>query len=95
MSARMVEIRQKVLLKDRVKKLLDRCSGEIAFDSFEVSYKDQFTWEFNYGYFALTDLDHLCEVLKDILVVEVNPSGEKVIKAAVEFYNLRKRKRNE
>ena len=46
----------------------------------------------HYGFYGLTDLDHLCEALKDILEVELDRSGEKVIKA-VKRYNLRKRKR--
>ncbi|PWA76818.1 hypothetical protein CTI12_AA230650 [Artemisia annua] len=107
-SARMVEIRQKVFLKNEVEKLLNRYGGKIAFESFEDLYKDQFK-SFDYDYYALTDLDHFCQVLKDILVVEVanpsgakvikavevaNPSGAKVLKAAamVKIYNLRKRK---
>ncbi|PWA61381.1 hypothetical protein CTI12_AA373630 [Artemisia annua] len=86
-SARMVEIRQKVFLKNEVEKLLNRHGGKIEFESFEDLYKDQFEFKdqfksFDYDFFALTDLDHLCQVLKDILVVEVaNPSGAKVIKA--------------
>ena len=82
MSARMVEIRQKVFLKNNVEKLLNMYGGKIAFESFEDLYKDQFKLHIEYDYYALTDLDHLCQVLKDILVVEVaNPSGAKVIKA--------------
>ncbi|PWA35008.1 hypothetical protein CTI12_AA613340 [Artemisia annua] len=82
MTARMVELRQNVFLKLNVQKLLRRHSGEIKFESFEVSYEKQFKVKLNYLWYGLTDLDDLCKVLKDILVVEeANPSRVKVIKA--------------
>ncbi|PWA61322.1 basic-leucine zipper domain, Transcription factor TGA like domain protein [Artemisia annua] len=99
MSTSIVEGRLRLYLKPEVKKLLNKHPGGIKFSSFEDSYKNQFKQEFRYDYYALTDLDHLCQVLKDILVVEVaSPSGEKVRKAAGVkkiYYNLRKRKRDE
>ncbi|PWA83757.1 hypothetical protein CTI12_AA164790 [Artemisia annua] len=92
MCARLVELRRRLFLRHEVKQLLNRHRGEIEFNSFEDSYKDQFRENLDYDFYGLTDLDHLCEVLKDILVVEVaNPSGENVIKVV----NLRKRKRDE
>jgi hypothetical protein len=82
MSARMVEIRQNVFLKHNVKKLLRRHFGEIKFKSFKDLYDEQFKVNLNYLWYGLTDLDDLCKVLKDILVVEeANPSRVKVIKA--------------
>ncbi|PWA50190.1 hypothetical protein CTI12_AA475500 [Artemisia annua] len=82
MSARAVAVRRIIYLKNDVEELLNRHGGKIAFKSFEVLYKRQFHFPINYEFYALTDLDHLCQVLKDILVVEVaNPSGAKVIKA--------------
>ncbi|PWA92695.1 hypothetical protein CTI12_AA075170 [Artemisia annua] len=56
MSARMVEIRQKVFLKDKVEKLLNMYGGKIAFESFEDLYEDQFKLFMDYDYYALTDL---------------------------------------
>ncbi|PWA13710.1 hypothetical protein CTI12_AA631220 [Artemisia annua] len=92
MSAIMVECRRKIFLKHEVKKLLNRHRGEIVFNSFEDLYEDEFQEKLDYDYYGLTNLKHLCEILKDILVVGVaNPSGEKVIKGV----NLRKRKRDE
>ncbi|PWA58127.1 hypothetical protein CTI12_AA402950 [Artemisia annua] len=44
-----------------VKKLLNKHPGGIKFSSFEDSYKNQFKQEFRYDYYALTDLDHLCQ----------------------------------
>ncbi|GKE71508.1 hypothetical protein Tco_1529580 [Tanacetum coccineum] len=94
MSARMVECRRKLFLKPEVRELLNRHCGEIEFNSFEDLYKGQFKKKVTYDYYGLTDLDHLFDVLKDILVVGVaNSSGEKVIKAAFNIYNLRKRKK--
>ncbi|PWA70012.1 endonuclease or glycosyl hydrolase [Artemisia annua] len=82
MSARMVEIRQNVFLKHNVQRLLRRHSGEIKFESFKDLYEEQFKVELKYLWYGLTDLDDLCKVLKDILVVEeANPSRVKVIKA--------------
>ncbi|PWA63446.1 SKP1/BTB/POZ domain-containing protein [Artemisia annua] len=58
----------------------------LDYQSLGDSYKDQFRENLDYDFYGLTDLDHLCEVLKDILVVEVaNPSGENVIK----FYQFK------
>ncbi|GJV67108.1 nicalin-1-like protein, partial [Tanacetum coccineum] len=92
MPAVMVEIRRD-LLKHFVQKLLDRHDGKIMFNNFEDLYKDRFKMKLNYRFYGLSDLENLCEILKDILVVVVGePSGEKVINA-VKRYNLRKRKR--
>nr|GEV60011.1 calcium-transporting ATPase 2, plasma membrane-type-like [Tanacetum cinerariifolium] len=76
MSARMVEMRQKLYLKHEVQELLIRHGGEIEFNSFEDSYKDHFNEKLAYDYYGLTrGLEELCEILEDILVVEVaNPS---------------------
>ncbi|PWA93148.1 hypothetical protein CTI12_AA074280 [Artemisia annua] len=92
MSASVVELRRMFFLRHDVQKLLNMHRGEIMFNSFEDLYKDHFQVKLNYVYYGLTNLKHLCEILKDILVVVVaNPSGEKVIKGV----NLRKRKRDE
>ncbi|GJX62383.1 endonuclease [Tanacetum coccineum] len=56
-------------------------------------YGDQFKVKLNYHRYGLTDLDHLCEVFKDILVVGAANSGEKAIKAVVKPYNLSKRRK--
>lgn len=94
-SARIAKIRRSVYLKPEVTKLLKMHPGGIKFSSFEDSYKNLFKRKFNYDYYGLNDLDDLCQVLDDILVVEVaNPSEEKLIKA-VKIYNLRKRKGDE
>ncbi|PWA96510.1 hypothetical protein CTI12_AA037920 [Artemisia annua] len=92
MSASVVEVRRRLYLKPDVQTLLNSHHGEIKFGIFEDVYWDQFKRIFHYGFYGLTDLDHLCEALKDILEVELDRSGEKVIKA-VKRYNLRKRKR--
>ncbi|PWA93541.1 hypothetical protein CTI12_AA057060 [Artemisia annua] len=91
MSAPLVETRRNVYLKRDVQELFNRHCGEIKFDSFEDFYKEHVGYELDYHFYGLTDLDRLCEVLKDNLEVELDRSGEKVIKA-VKCYNLRKRK---
>ncbi|GJZ51305.1 endonuclease [Tanacetum coccineum] len=81
MPALMVQIRRNQL-KHYVQKLLDSHDGKIVFNNFEDLYKDRFKLELEYRFYALSDLDNLCEILKDILVVGVaEPSGEKVINA--------------
>ncbi|GJV49912.1 hypothetical protein Tco_1440124 [Tanacetum coccineum] len=67
-SVGLIERRQK-FLKLYVQELLDTHSGEIKFSSFEDLYKDKFKVKLMYDHFSLTDLDHLCDVLKDIPVV--------------------------
>ncbi|GJZ98732.1 calcium-transporting ATPase 2, plasma membrane-type-like protein [Tanacetum coccineum] len=95
LSARMVEIRQKVFLKLNVQEFLDGHGGQIFFNSFEDLYEDKYKVKLNYHHYGLTNLDDLCEVFKDMLVVEVpDPTtGVKVIKDVKGYYNLRKRKR--
>ncbi|GJZ44333.1 endonuclease [Tanacetum coccineum] len=88
-SVGMIERRQN-FLKLYVQELLDTHSGEIKFSSFEDLYKDKFKVKLMYDHYSLTDLDHLCDVLKDILVVG-NSSGEKVIKAVKRKAEKRKR----
>ncbi|PWA97637.1 hypothetical protein CTI12_AA027160 [Artemisia annua] len=91
MSSRVVETRQNLYLKHDVQELFNRHCGEIKFDSFEDFYFEHFDLKLNYHFYGLTNLDHLCKALKDILEVEFDCSGKKVIKA-VKCYNLRKRK---
>nr|GEU30960.1 calcium-transporting ATPase 2, plasma membrane-type-like [Tanacetum cinerariifolium] len=76
MSARMVEMRRQLYLKHEVQELLIRHGGEIEFNSFEDLYKDHFNQKLAYDYYGLPrGLKELCEILEDILVVEVaNPS---------------------
>ena len=91
MSAPVANFRRQIYLKPNVEKLLYAHGGKIEFDSFENSYEDQFKGELFYGYYGLTDLDHLCQIFENILVVE--EKGKKVIKAVKGMYNLRKRKK--
>ncbi|GJX35348.1 calcium-transporting ATPase 2, plasma membrane-type-like protein [Tanacetum coccineum] len=94
MPVPMVEIRQNLFLKHDVQELLDRHHGEIAFNSFKHLYEDHFKMKLDYLYYGLTNLENLCEILKDILVVrEAKHSGAKVINAKSMIYNLRKRKK--
>lgn len=80
-SVAVIENRRK-LLKRRVKELLNKFGGIIMFSCFEICYKHEFKEEVNYYYYGLTDLEDLCEFLKDILVVRVaNLIGTKAITA--------------
>jgi hypothetical protein len=81
MSAPVAKNRREICLKPNVVKLLCTHGGKIEFDSFENSYEDQFKDELFYGYYGLTDLDHLCQIFENILVVVVDEKGKKVIKA--------------
>ena len=92
MSAPVANFRRQIYLKPNVEKLLYTHGGKIEFDSFENSYEDQFKDELFYGYYGLTDLDHLCQIFENILVV-VEEKGKKVIKAVKGMYNLRKKKK--
>nr|GEW21286.1 endonuclease or glycosyl hydrolase [Tanacetum cinerariifolium]GEW22171.1 endonuclease or glycosyl hydrolase [Tanacetum cinerariifolium] len=76
MSARMVEMRRKLYVKHEVQELVIRHGGEIEFNSFKDLYKDHFNQKLAYDYYSLPcALEELCEILEDILVVEVaNPS---------------------
>ena len=91
MSALVAKNRREIYLKPNVEILLCSHGGKIEFDSFENSYEDQFKDELFYGYYGLTDLDHLCQIFENILVVE--EKGKKVINAVKGMYNLRKRKK--
>ena len=91
MSALVAKNRREIYLKPNVEILLFTHGGKIEFDSFENSYEDQFKDELFFGYYGLTDLDHLCQIFENIVVVE--EKGKKVIKAVKGMYNLRKKKK--
>ncbi|GJY83466.1 endonuclease [Tanacetum coccineum] len=93
MPVRMVEIRQNLFLKHNVQELLDRNNREIPFNSFEDLYEDHFKMKLDYRYYGLTNLENLCEILKDILVVRAKHLGAKAKNAKSMIYNLRKRKK--
>nr|GEX81507.1 hypothetical protein [Tanacetum cinerariifolium] len=65
----------------------------VVFEEREINGKymmpadmDRFKMKLDYRFYALSDLENLCEILKDILVVGVTePSGEKVINAVKWF----------
>ncbi|PWA90710.1 endonuclease or glycosyl hydrolase [Artemisia annua] len=81
MCARLLQLRREVL-KIRLKSLLSRYFGMILFSCFEELYESLYKYKLDYVMYGLIDLEELCEVLSDILVVEVNPGGKaKLIKA--------------
>jgi hypothetical protein len=81
MCARRLQLRLEVL-KIQLKNLLSRYFGMILFSCLEELYESLYKYELEYVMYGLNDLEELCEVLSDILVVEVNPGGKaKLIKA--------------
>ncbi|PWA44599.1 endonuclease or glycosyl hydrolase [Artemisia annua] len=81
MCARLLQLRREVL-KIRLKRLLSRYFGMILFSCFEELYESLYKYKLDYVMYGLNDLEELCEVLSDLLVVEVNPGGKaKLIKA--------------